>query len=188
LAKFKDSGYRVCGLVVTSGERGNEFEAQGKNRGDEARHGASTLGLDELWVCNFGDTRLYTQLNEIKTAIEEKIVATGAEIVITQSPDDMHQDHRAVFEATKIAARGAHTLLCYEDVSTEPHFVPNYFVDITDYIEDKIEAVASHKTQKHRLYTQPEAIRGRAAHRGMQSGVKYAEAFLLYKGVDVCPL
>jgi LmbE family N-acetylglucosaminyl deacetylase/tetratricopeptide (TPR) repeat protein len=188
LAKFKDSGYRVCGIVITGGEKGNAFLAEGKNRGDEARAGAGTLGLDALWVCDFNDTRLFSQINEMKSVIEEKIVETGAEIVITQSRDDMHQDHRAVFEATKIAARGAHTLLCYEDVSTEPHFVPNYFVDISEYIEDKIDAVATHKTQKHRLYTQPEAIRGRAAHRGMQSGVKYAEAFLLYKGVDVCPL
>ncbi len=187
LVKFKDSGYKVCGLVITSGEQGNAHLAEGKDRKSEARNGAGILGLDEVWVCNFKDTQLYTQLNEIKSVIEEKIIQTKADIVITQSPHDIHQDHKAVFEATKIAARGAKTLLCYEDVSTEPHFVPNYFVDITEYMEDKIQAVESHKTQKHRLYMQPEIIKGRASHRGMQSGVKYAEAFLLYKGVDVCP-
>ena len=188
LAKFKDSGYKVCGLVITSGEQGNGHGAEGKDRKTEATNGASALGLDQVWVCNFKDTQLYSQLNEIKRVIEEKVLQTNAEIVITQSANDIHQDHKAVFEATKIAARGARTLLCYEDVSTEPHFVPNYFVDITEYIEDKIGAVELHKTQKHRLYMQSESIKGRAAHRGMQSGVKYAEAFLLYKGVDVCPL
>ena len=188
LAKFKVNGYKVCGLVITSGEQGNIHLAEGKDRKVEAQKGAGTLGLDELWVCHFKDTELYTQMNAIKGVIEEKILLTKAEIVITQSPHDIHQDHKAVFEATKIAARGARTLLCYEDVSTEPHFIPNYFVDISDYMDEKIEAVESHKTQKHRLYMQPESIRGRASHRGMQSGVKYAEAFLLYKGVDVCPL
>ncbi len=186
LAKFKDSGYRVCAIVMTSGEQGNIY--QGKDRRDEAKNGAATLGLDELWVFNFKDTQLPTQLDEIKGIIEEKILATGADIVITQSPNDIHQDHKAVFEATKIAARGPRTLLCYEDVSTEPHFVPNYFVDITEYMEDKLDAVEAHKTQRHRLYMDPESIRGRASHRGMQSGVKYAEAFTMYKGVDVCPL
>ncbi|HEX9655495.1 MAG TPA: PIG-L deacetylase family protein, partial [Bacteroidota bacterium] len=188
LAKFKDNGYKVCGLVITSGERGNILLAQGIDRKAEAANGATAMGLDELWVCNFKDTELNTQMNDIKSVIEEKIRTTNAEIVITQSPNDIHQDHKAVFDATKIAARGARTLLCYEDVSTEPHFIPNYFVDITDYMEDKIQAVESHKTQKHRLYMQPDSIKGRASHRGMQSGVKYAEAFLLYKGVDTCPL
>ena len=188
LAKFKDNGYKVCGLVITSGERGNILLTQGIDRKAEAANGATAMGLDELWVCNFKDTELNTQMNDIKSVIEEKIRTTNAEIVITQSPNDIHQDHKAVFDATKIAARGARTLLCYEDVSTEPHFIPNYFVDITDYMEDKIQAVESHKTQKHRLYMQPDSIKGRASHRGMQSGVKYAEAFLLYKGVDTCPL
>ena len=188
LAKFKDSGYRVSGLVITSGEQGNIYLSDGKDRSAEAKNGGSSLGLDDLWVCNFKDTELYTQMNDIKKVIEEKILSTNADIVITQSPNDIHQDHKAVFEATKVAARGARTLLCYEDVSTEPHFVPNYFVDITEYMEDKIEAIGSHKTQRHRLYMQPESIRGRASHRGMQSGVKYAEAFLLYKGVDACPM
>jgi LmbE family N-acetylglucosaminyl deacetylase/cytochrome c-type biogenesis protein CcmH/NrfG len=188
LAKFKDTGYKVCGLVITSGEQGNTNGGKGMDRKTEATNGASALGLDQVWVYNFKDTQLYSQLNEIKNIIEEKILQTNAEIVITQSANDIHQDHKTVFEATKIAARGARTLLCYEDVSTEPYFIPNYFVDITEYIDDKMEAVELHKTQKHQLYMQPESIKGRAAHRGMQSGVKYAEAFLLYKGVDVCPL
>jgi LmbE family N-acetylglucosaminyl deacetylase len=92
-----------------------------------------------------------------------------------------------VFEATKIAARGDRSLLCYEDVSTEAHFAANYFVDITDYLGDKVRVVQAHRTQRQKSYMSPENITGRALHRGMQTGVRYAEAFLLYKGVDLWP-
>ena len=184
LVKFKEMGYSVHGLVITSGEQGNPHPHGKLNRRLEAERGAVVLGLDNLWVCSFRDTQLESQLKEIKDMIEEKIEETQADIIITQSPHDLHQDHRSVFEATKIAARGDKTLLCYEDVSTEPHFAANFFVDVTEYLDDKIEAVQSHRTQKGKLYMHPENIRGRAAHRGLQSGVQYAEAFLLYKGVD----
>jgi len=187
LAKYKELGYEVHGLVMTSGEQGNPYLTKGKSRSVEAKDGAGVLGLDSLGVFAFRDTKLFSHLNDMKDVIEARIRETNPDIIITQSPHDIHQDHKAVFEATKIAARGPRTVLCYEDVSTEPHFVPNYFVDITEYIEDKVVAVGSHRTQKGKLYMEPEGIRGRAAHRGMQSGVRYAEAFLMYKGVDACP-
>jgi len=184
LARFRDAGHHVHGLVITSGEEGTSSSNERTDRRKEAEHGAGVLGLHSLWICRFADTMLESQLPAIKDVIEEKIRETGADVVITQSPHDIHQDHKTVFEATKIAARGDKTILCYEDVSTEPHFAANMFVDVTDYIEDKIAAVRSHRTQNHKNYMQPDTIRGRAAHRGLQSGLKYAEAFLLYKGVD----
>ena len=187
LAKFKEMGYAVHGLVITSGEQGNPYTNERVNRRREAEQGAGLLGLDSLEVHRFTDTRLHGQLVDIKCVIEASIRMHDADVIITQSPHDVHQDHSAVFDATRIAARGDKTILCYEDVSTEPHFSANYFIDVTEYIEDKIAAVGAHQTQRAKPYMQPDSIRGRAAHRGLQAGVTYAEAFLLYRGVDVCP-
>lgn len=184
LARFRDAGYQVHGLVITCGEEGNPHSHERADRRKEAEEGARVLGLNGFWIYQFPDTMLESQLTAIKDVIEGKIRDTGADVIVTQSPHDIHQDHKTVFEATKIAARGDKTLLCYEDVSTEPDFAPNLFVDVTDFLEDKIAAVRSHRTQSHKSYMRSETIRGRAAHRGLQSGLKYAEAFLLYKGVD----
>lgn len=184
LARMRDAGYQVHGLVISSGEEGIAESGRRADRRQEAEQGAQVLGMNGVFVCRFADTKLETQLPAIKDLIEERIRTTGATLVITQSPHDIHQDHRTVFEATKIAARGARTILCYEDVSTEPHFAANTFVDVTDYLDEKIAAVQSHRTQAHKSYMQPDTIRGRASHRGLQCGVKYAEAFLLYKGID----
>ena len=68
-------------------------------------------------------------------------------------------------------------MLCYEDVSTSQDFDPNYFVDITAYVEDHLRAVAFHRSQARRTYMDPDVIRGRAAHRGMQIGTSFAMAF-----------
>ena len=187
LSRYKENGYQVYGLVITSGEAGNPHTNEKIDRRNEAAEGASILGLDGLWVYRFKDSALYSQFNEVREVIEAKIHETRAEVVLTQSPCDIHQDHKTVFEATKIAARGDRTLMCYEDVSTEAHFAANYFVDITDFIEDKLSAVRAHATQKRKPYMDPGTICGRAAHRGLQSGVKYAEAFLLYRGLDLWP-
>jgi LmbE family N-acetylglucosaminyl deacetylase len=185
LAKFKDMGYAVHGMVMTSGEKGNAHINKSVNRKAEAKKGASILGLDSIEVFDFKDTALSTQMNEIKSKIEETIKKVDAQVIITQSPHDVHQDHRAVFEATKIAARGARSILCFEDVSTEPDFSANYFVDVTEYVDDKIKAVKTHQTQNGKYYMHPDGIRGRAAHRGLQAGVPYAEAFLMYRGLNV---
>lgn len=183
LAKFVESGYDVHGLVASVGENGNPSKKI--NRKTEAEKAARVLGLKSVEVLNFKDTEFKNQLNEIKLEIEKAITKTNAQLVITQSPHDIHQDHRTIFEATKIAARNVGTILCFEDVSTEPHFDANYFIDITDYLDDKLKAISLHRTQKAKSYMQPNKIRGRALHRGMQSGVQFAEAFLLYKGLDL---
>ena len=176
IMRAKDSGARVYGLILTRGERGTEKD----RRRDEFARAAKFMELDGYWVEGFKDTALSEQVSEIKSLIEERIAATGANLVLTHTPLDIHSDHKAVFEATKEGARKV-SVMCYEDVSTPREFVPNFFVDITNYIEDKIKVISFHRTQADKTYMDPEAIKGRAAHRGLQSGVPYAEAFRIYK-------
>lgn len=177
ILKAKDSGARVFGLTVTKGEKGSRKNG---DREKEARRAARFMELDGHWALEFSDTGLQNSIAQMKDAIEEKIKETGATVVLTHSAIDIHADHQAVFEATKVAARNI-SLLCYEDVSTPKEFVPNYYVDITAYIEDKAKLIAFHKTQGDKTYMDPEVIKGRAAHRGLQSGVQYAEAFRIHK-------
>ena len=116
----------------------------------------------------------------MKDEMEKMIKEIGATLVLTHSQIDIHTDHQAVFEATKVAARNI-SVLCYEDVSTPREFVPNYFVDIGSYIDDKMRLVSFHRTQNDKNYMDPEVIRGRAAHKGIQGGVQFAEAYRIYK-------
>jgi tetratricopeptide (TPR) repeat protein len=177
IMKAKDSGASVYGLTMSRGEKGS---AKNGSREAELRKAAKFMELDNFWVMDFPDTGLKDCVTAMKDAIEEKIKETGATVVLTHTAIDIHSDHRAVFDATKVAARNI-SVLCYEDVSTPREFVPNYFIDISGYIDDKTRIITFHRTQEDKNYMNPEVIKGRAAHRGIQAGVQYAEAFSIYK-------
>jgi LmbE family N-acetylglucosaminyl deacetylase/tetratricopeptide (TPR) repeat protein len=181
LLKLTQEGKRVFALVMTQGEVGSS--APPGVRAGEARNGASHLGLSDLWVLNFPDTHLREHISEMRTVVERKIKDLKIQMVITHSPHETHGDHLAVFEAAKEAARSC-SLLCYESISAPKEFVPNYFVDITAFLPDKLSAISSHKTQRGKFYMDTELVKGRAAHRGLQAGVPYAEAFWVYRWVQ----
>ncbi|MBI5039413.1 MAG: tetratricopeptide repeat protein [Nitrospirae bacterium] len=179
LMKARDTGAKVYGLTLTQGEKGTMAGRNGK-RTEELIRAAKFMELDGFWVMDLQDTGLRDDIPRMKDIIEEKIRETRATMVLTHTGMDIHSDHQAVFEATKEAARDA-SILTYEDVSTPKEFVPNYYVDITGYIEDKMRLITFHKTQEEKTYMDPEVIKGRAAHRGLQCGASYAEAFRVYK-------
>ena len=174
ILKLKASGARVYGLTFTRGEKGTDRDG---HREVETRKAADFLGLDGHWVLDFPDTGLQGKIPLLKELLESKIKELGATMVLTHTDVDVHGDHRAVFAATREAARSVRTVLCYEDVSTPDQFTPNFYVDITHYIDDHLRACAFHRTQEHRTYMDPQVIQGRAAHRGMQIGVHFAMAF-----------
>lgn len=178
IMKAKDSGAKVYGLTLTKGENGHIGNG---NRKHEAENTARFMEMDGFWIMDLKDTGLKENIPMIKNIIEDKIKETGAKIILTHTGIDIHSDHQAAFEATKEAARNAATVLCYEDVSTPREFVPNYYADVTDYIDDKLKLITFHKTQQDKTYMDPSVLKGRAAHRGLQSGVAYAEAFRIHK-------
>ncbi|HEY6002462.1 MAG TPA: tetratricopeptide repeat protein, partial [Anaeromyxobacter sp.] len=173
LMKLKDSGARVYGLTLSRGELGGDAE----KRPREAERATTFIGLDGYWVLHFPDTKLAENVPAIRAAIESKIHEIDATMVLTHSDVDVHGDHRAVSAATREAARAVPTVLGYEDVSTSKDFDPNYFVDITAYVEEHLRAISFHRSQSDRTYMDPDVIRGRAAHRGMQIGTSFAMAF-----------
>lgn len=106
---------------------------------------------------------------------------------------DRHVDHRLVFEACMVASRpvdvGLNIKICaaYESISEthwnaphlEPNFTPNWCVDISDYIDLKLEAMQCYRSQ---LQSFPqsrsiEALKALALFRGSQAGMGYAEAY-----------
>lgn len=181
LMKAKDRGARIYGLVMTKGEMGtNNLE----NREVEQLKAARFMGMDGIWVLDFRDTRLGENILGLKDAIQEKIIETGATVVLTHTANDIHSDHRAVFKATREAARKTAEVLSYEDVSTPDNFRANYYADISKYIDDKTKLLSFHKTQAHRAYMDPDVVKGRAAHRGLQSNLQYAEAFKIYRFIQ----
>jgi LmbE family N-acetylglucosaminyl deacetylase len=174
LAKMRDAGYQICGLVLTDGEKGGRAEV----RPGEARRGGAFLGLEEVSVEKFIDTRLQSQAVEIANTIETMVKRFKPDIIFTHSAHDLHQDHQAVYEATLRATRNMPvTVLCYESPSVTDDFRPTYFMDVCQYAEVKIHAMREHWDQHEKPYMREEVVRGKLAFRGAQAKVEYAEGF-----------
>lgn len=176
LLRYREEGCDTHGLVLTGGERGNDGNGAADRR-QEAYASAQVIALSDLQLCDFPDAGLGVHRGAIKDTIEAAVTRIQPDIVFTHTPNDLHSDHKVVFEATREAVRGACTILCYENPNTPPGFNPQYYVDTTGYLEDKITALAYHKSQSGKSYLDPEVVRGAAAFRGTQAKVKYAEAF-----------
>ena len=178
--RLKDEGAKVYGLVMSQGEMGTS--APPRDRRAEAEAAARAMGLDGFWVLDFPDTHLRDHVGEVKQAIEKKIGELRISLVLTHGPRETHADHMSVYEAAQEASRHC-SFLCYETVSTPQNFIPNYFVDISLYLSTKLQVLDLHRTQGDKLYMNPEMVSGRAAHRGLQAGIPYAEAFWVYRWV-----
>jgi LmbE family N-acetylglucosaminyl deacetylase len=181
LAKMHDAGYLIAGMVMTKGEKGGN----GKLRPLEAKNGGLFLGLDTLQMFDFHDTHLYEDGVLMTAEIEKTVADFHPDMIFTHSTHDIHQDHKAVFEATMRAVRNVRTtILSYESPSVTKEFQPNYFVDICGYVDVKMEAVHQHWDQRTKPYMRPDLIRGKLAVRGSEAKVEYAEGFEVVRMVS----
>jgi LmbE family N-acetylglucosaminyl deacetylase len=108
------------------------------------------------------------------------------ESVFTQWYGDSHQDHQILTKSVISACRDQNNLFMYETTIpggiTENSFRPQLFVDITQTIEIKKNALECFESQFVRCgEIWIPAILGRCSFRGYQINSKYAEAFEVVK-------
>ena len=129
--------------------------------------------------------------------IDEAIMRIKPEIIYLMNSTDVHSDHRIAFDAVYACTKSfrkpfIEQILMLEALSeTEfalatqaTSFCPNVYVDITPYMDKKLEIMDMYKDQ---LMPEPyprslSSIKALARIRGSRAGVMYAEAFkLLYE-------
>lgn len=106
--------------------------------------------------------------------------------IFTQWIGDSHQDHQVLTRSVISAARKMNNLFMYETTIpggiTESAFRPQLFVDISETLDIKTNALDCFHSQKIRGgHLWIDAIAGRSAYRGYQMNTKYAEAFEIIK-------
>lgn len=139
------------------------------------------------------DTTPSHQINDI---VNELVATIDPQEVYTPFSFDLHKDHGAIAYGVTVAtrpylpsARNIRRVLAYETLS-ETHlappyltsaFQPNVFVDVSDYIDRKLEAMSAYASQLQ-TENQPRslaAVRALATFRGTHIGVDAAESFVL---------
>lgn len=165
LWKHRENGDRVVVLTLSSGEQGGASSL----RILESRASAKFLGA-EIRIGDLTDTkmRLESELIERIALVVDELQPT---VVYTHTANDTHQDHRAVHDATVIAARKVRNLLCYQSPSSTTSFCPSTFVDIGDVLSKKIEMIACFESQVSKCaYLEESLIRATARYWGRFAG------------------
>jgi LmbE family N-acetylglucosaminyl deacetylase len=150
----------------------------------------AVLGIEPPTFLGFPDQRFdQVAMADLSGAVAE--LGLEPDLVITHVETDLNLDHRLTAQAAKIVARPRRkpvSILGCEIPNTSfwngVSFPANYFVDITQELDRKIEAFACYRGEIQ-PYPHPwsrEGLRLLAQAHGMQCGVPFAEAFHLIRG------
>jgi N-acetylglucosamine malate deacetylase 1 len=137
--------------------------------------------------------------HKVNGAIQKIVNDFCPHIVLCPYPD-RHVDHRYVFDSAMVATRpvgvgkNIEIVAAYETLSEthwnaphiEPNFTPNWVVDITENIDNKLKALECYKSQISD-FPGPrslEAIESLAKFRGTQAGFSYGEGFHIIRKVS----
>ena len=119
--------------------------------------------------------------------LESFFVANNPETILTHTVNDTHQDHRQVGWASVSAFRNAPKVLAFETPRVTAAFSPTYFVDITNCVVDKWNALKCHLSQQTKRYITYESMINLASFRGSQVSLPAAEAFEVVRYVEKMP-
>jgi bacillithiol biosynthesis deacetylase BshB1 len=162
LAKHATRGDKVTIAHMTRGEYGglgSDTETEIADvRETEARASGEVLGADAVEFLEFEDSRItYSLKNRLR--IVDTLRLYDPDIVLTHFRDDMHPDHRATSRLVTDAYYMASLPLAETDHEPcDPDnvyyfgkptsaFEPSTFVDITDHVDRKLEAIKQHESQ-----------------------------------------
>jgi N-acetylglucosamine malate deacetylase 1 len=201
IARFAKQGSDVSVCVVCDGVTARHAEVDRQKQC--AEEACEVLGVSRVVFCDLPDQRLDTlSLVDVIRPIEHCVAEIRPDIVMTHFEEDVNQDHGVVFNATMVATRpspgtSVQTVLCYETASstewaapfTGKTFAPNLYVDITDTLDKKVEAMsvyANTHVSELKPYPHPrslEAVEVYARRHGVAVGAEAAEPFMLVRGV-----
>jgi LmbE family N-acetylglucosaminyl deacetylase len=182
-------GGTLCEAVRTGIDAVAVFLTKGEQSGDpKVRMGESidalnVLGIKEVYFGDFPDTEIPSSRKAIDF-LEQFCIKHKPDIVLTHTTNDIHQDHRQVGWLSISAFRNVQKILAYETPRVTSTFSPVYFVDISECVKAKWDALKCHLSQKTKRYLAYESMVNLASFRGSQVGIPAAEAFEVVKYVE----
>jgi len=175
LLKCRNRGHDIYFYVATAGDFGGDPSVRMKEQEEAARK----IGVRHIFWGGYKDTQI-PMSQDLIVSLENVIYQVEPDFIFVHYPDDTHQDHRTLAQATITATRYTRNFLFYEGLTTQ-NFNPSVYVDIEETLEDKFELLRLHRSQVTKTnisdMTVLELAKSTANFRGIQGRVKYAEAF-----------
>jgi LmbE family N-acetylglucosaminyl deacetylase len=137
------------------------------------------LGVKIIYCLNF-PTKDVPCNSDIIEKINWILDKNKIDIIYTHSLDDKHPSHYNTSKATIAAARYYKNIIMYEPLhpsNLHISFQPLLYVNISESFNAKINSLKLHKSQYRKYTNWKDLIHSLARLRGIELGVKYAEAF-----------
>jgi LmbE family N-acetylglucosaminyl deacetylase len=203
VAKLVREGVDVTYVCATDGSAGSNEPGVTREelrpiRKREQLAACEVLGVKECRFLGFVDGELELNM-DLRRALAREVRRVRPDVILGPDPSRLwnrtrdyinHRDHRVIGEAVLTAAMpDAPTRLQFPellDEGFEPFEVPavwltaedgDTFIDITETIETKVQALGRHESQLGAFPDWEEMIRRRAKEYGAAAGMEYAECF-----------
>ena len=197
LIRHKKEGDEIHWLIMTN-----------VNSSEKKIHSVKEKEIEEVSKAyNFDSTsRTKFLTSELDSAPRKEIIQVISKVFEEIQPNflylpfknDIHSDHSIVFDAAASCTKSfrypyVKKVMIYETISeTEfsirpdrEQFKPNLWIDISDYIDEKIEIMSLYESEigKEPFPRSEQNIRSLAKFRGSTVGALSAEAFILLKEI-----
>ncbi|MCI9385463.1 MAG: PIG-L family deacetylase [Lachnospiraceae bacterium] len=199
ISKLRNLGNEMYWLNVTDVKSGDRYSKEYvSNRKKQIEAIREFYQFKEFINLGYPPAELSDNIkSELVSSIGTVFDKIKPDCIILPDYNDVHSDHKYVFESayacSKIFRRSYIKRILTMEIVSETDFgmpydifKPNLYVDITDYMDKKIEALSIYDTE---LGDVPfprsiDTIKSLAAVRGTQAGVLFAEAFRVIKEIE----
>jgi len=183
IAKLSAMGYNVQPVIATLPNFVKSDTKEGRK--SESMLSAKVMGCKSPIFLDLSPEQMVFG-RKLVTLIDSLIKEHKPDSVFTQWHGDSHQDHQILTSSVISACRNQNNLFMYETTIpggiTQNSFRPQLFVDITETIDIKKNALECFQSQFSRCgEIWIPAVMGRCSFRGYQVDAKYAEAFEVVK-------
>ena len=145
---------------------------------EEGRRAAAIIGAD--LICLDYETFMVPFNEDLTKEINHLIDELKIDTVYSHWVHDLHRDHQYAARCAMMAARHVPRFLMYRSnfYDTEQQFRGNFYSDISEVIETKVEVIKAHASELERVrYKWLDFFKKQHENDGQTIGVKYAECF-----------
>jgi len=197
MLRFKNLGIEVSCLIVSGHLPPLYDESVFKITKSECLQALKKYEIENFDFLEIPATKVHEEpVSKLNASISTHLNKFKPDLLMIPFPD-RHIDHRVIFDSALVSSRPNNIffpkiVMAYETLSEthwnapniEPNFSPNFYIDISDFIEKKLDILSLYKSQISDNNSRSlDAVKALAKFRGSQNGFSYAEAFQLIRQV-----
>jgi len=200
LLKHKANGDEIHWLIATDIKESEGYDIPAiKQRNKEIKKVENLYGFTSVNKLDLSTTKVDAySMSVLVSKISSVIDRIKPDTIYLPFKGDVHSDHKYIFDAAysctkifrypfikKIYMMETLSETEFSLSTKEDSFVPNVFIDISKYMNKKIEIMNIYESEigKHPFPRCEKNMRALATYRGATSGCDYAESFVLLKEI-----